>query len=119
MFHPKDKVTIEDKAQGWVISEEDNPKAYGSYSGLDVEAIDLHKHKKWNDIEWFDAQMETGDCLFVPRCPSPPTPTSHLLSPLTNHPPFGAYHHRVHNYKHAILPYCNSVQPASEIYYLV
>ena len=36
------------------------------YSGMDVDAMDLEKYPAWRNVEWYDVQMETGDCLFIP-----------------------------------------------------
>lgn len=74
-WHPKHKPKIESKALGWVVTEEENADAadhgkdvgYGSYSGkMDVEAMDLETYPGWSELDWYDATLEAGDCLFIP-----------------------------------------------------
>ncbi|XP_035668201.1 bifunctional peptidase and arginyl-hydroxylase JMJD5-like isoform X1 [Branchiostoma floridae] len=38
----------------------------GSFSGVDVEKVDLHKYPGLKDVPWYNATMEAGDCLFIP-----------------------------------------------------
>ena len=66
MMHPRSKLVIEEKAYGWVVAKEDIPAAYGAYSGLNVEAMDLQKYPAWRGVEWYDVQIEQGDCLYIP-----------------------------------------------------
>ncbi|KAI8507973.1 hypothetical protein Bbelb_142130 [Branchiostoma belcheri] len=38
----------------------------GSFSGVDVEKVDLYKYPGLKDVPWYNATMEAGDCLFIP-----------------------------------------------------
>jgi hypothetical protein len=107
-FHPVYKTTIETKENGWVVAERDLPSAYGAFSGLDVENMDLKKYPKWGEIEWYDAQMEEGDCLYIPtswwvpcrarsvRCAPASFPTRCLSHP--NSISASPHHHRYCNF---------------------
>ena len=74
---------IEDKECGWVIAEEEmddstgsieteqdgtrRSKGYGAFAGkMDVDAMDLAKYPCWGQMRWYEANMEAGDCLFIP-----------------------------------------------------
>lgn len=77
MFHPARRDWIESRhACGWVDTESDefhalrpNSKAYGSYGGqpfLNQSDLDLELYPTWAKLEWWDAQLEAGDCFFLP-----------------------------------------------------
>ncbi|XP_071800632.1 tRNA wybutosine-synthesizing protein 5-like [Asterias amurensis] len=42
----------------------DHPE--GSYSGVDVEKVDFEKYPEFKDVEFFEAKMEAGDCIYIP-----------------------------------------------------
>lgn len=56
MFHKKYKPEI----------EADHFMQYGSYSKVDVEAVDMEKFPKLRDLPWYMANITKGDCLFIP-----------------------------------------------------
>lgn len=46
---------------------------YGMYAGafeeegtINVEAMDLLTYPGWSTLEWWDVQLEPGECLFLP-----------------------------------------------------
>ena len=66
-FHPREKPTIETDAFGWVNADGDRSLGYGGFGGrLDVERIDLRRFGGWRDLEWWEADLEAGDCVFIP-----------------------------------------------------
>eukprot|EP00937_MAST-01D_sp_MAST-1D-sp2_P007177 g7177.t1 len=72
-WHPKAKPTIESNRCGWVDADverrERDPqyKAYGAFGGrVDVDSVDLERFPGFAELDWFDATMEPGDCLFIP-----------------------------------------------------
>jgi hypothetical protein len=63
--------------------------------------MDLERYPQWAELEWHDAQMEEGDCLYIPtswyikcthkvytdvHCVHSPPPT-HIRSPASPPPP--------------------------------
>mmetsp|Transcript_51452 Transcript_51452/g.165281 ORF Transcript_51452/g.165281 Transcript_51452/m.165281 type:complete len:247 (-) Transcript_51452:450-1190(-) len=41
---------------------------YGAYFGrLDVDAVDLLKFPGWSEVDWYRADLEAGDCLYIPQ----------------------------------------------------
>lgn len=42
----------------------DHPE--GSYSSLDVDSVDMVKYPGMRDVEFFNAKMFPGDCLYIP-----------------------------------------------------
>lgn len=71
-WHPEWKKNIETHRCGWVdtdIERQTDPgyQAYGAFGGrIDVDAVDLGRYPSWGTMPWWDAQMEPGDCLFIP-----------------------------------------------------
>ena len=66
-FHPREKPRIETDAFGWVNADGDRSLGYGGFGGrLDVERIDLRRFGGWRDLEWWEADLEAGDCVFIP-----------------------------------------------------
>ena len=57
---------------GWVNADnlsEDDPLAntYGAFAGrIDVDRVDLNKYPGWSQVDYYHAEMEAGDCLFLP-----------------------------------------------------
>mmetsp|Transcript_140886 Transcript_140886/g.270281 ORF Transcript_140886/g.270281 Transcript_140886/m.270281 type:complete len:358 (-) Transcript_140886:72-1145(-) len=53
---------------GWVDSELDGSvKGYGAFMGkLDVDRVDLLKYPGWQDVNWTYADLEPGDCVYIP-----------------------------------------------------
>merc|ERR1712196_417982 len=42
-------------------------QGYGGFFGrIDVDAVDLIKYPKWANVEWWYADLEAGDCLYIP-----------------------------------------------------
>ncbi|CAB3977741.1 Hypothetical predicted protein [Paramuricea clavata] len=41
-------------------------KPDGSFSKVDVDKVDLQKYPGLADVPWYKANMEAGDCLFIP-----------------------------------------------------
>jgi hypothetical protein len=64
----KDQDTLETDDYGWwSIEEEPDSKAYGQFfKHIDVSRMDLEKFPKWRDVDWYEATMEPGDCLYIP-----------------------------------------------------
>lgn len=70
----------------------DHPE--GAYSGIDVEAVDYDKYPGLAQVEFMHADMQPGDCLYIPYKWYKLTPmnsmsmnsirvaSSHLYSPL-------------------------------------
>ena len=46
------------EADGWVTDK--------GYSQVDVEAVDMLKFPKLQQIPWYSAKLKKGDCLFIP-----------------------------------------------------
>ncbi|XP_022082158.1 tRNA wybutosine-synthesizing protein 5-like [Acanthaster planci] len=42
----------------------DHPE--GSYSSVDVDRVDFNKYPEFRDIEFFEAKLEAGDCIYIP-----------------------------------------------------
>lgn len=42
----------------------DHPE--GAYSGIDVEAVDYDKYPGLAQVEFQHADLEAGDCLYIP-----------------------------------------------------
>ena len=42
----------------------DHPE--GSYSGVNVERVDFNQYPEFRDVEFFEAKLEAGDCIFIP-----------------------------------------------------
>ncbi|XP_038076574.1 tRNA wybutosine-synthesizing protein 5-like isoform X2 [Patiria miniata] len=42
----------------------DHPE--GSFSGVDVERVDFNKYPEFRDVEFFEAKLEAGDCIYIP-----------------------------------------------------
>merc|ERR1711924_183248 len=55
---------------GWVDTELPNGKGIGGYGAffgkIDVDAVDLIKWPGWIDVKWWYADLEPGDCLYLP-----------------------------------------------------
>lgn len=51
-FHPRHKLVIEDKGSGWINAAKDRPEAYGAFSGVDIDAIDLNTYPLWEKLAW-------------------------------------------------------------------
>ena len=46
------------EAEGW--SDD------GTYSHVDVNAVDQHRFPSLGRVPWWSANMEAGDCLYIP-----------------------------------------------------
>lgn len=42
----------------------DHPE--GAYSGIDVDDVDYSKYPGLADVKFMHAEMEAGDCLYIP-----------------------------------------------------
>lgn len=53
---------------GWVDADmSKSVKGYGAFMGkLDVEKVDLLKYPGWRDVNWTYADLEPGDCIYIP-----------------------------------------------------
>ncbi|XP_028412670.1 tRNA wybutosine-synthesizing protein 5-like [Dendronephthya gigantea] len=40
--------------------------AWGGFSGVDVDKVDFTKYPIFHEVEFHEAKMEAGDCLFIP-----------------------------------------------------
>ncbi|KAK2166835.1 hypothetical protein NP493_1302g00064 [Ridgeia piscesae] len=56
MMDKREKQLVE--AEGW--SDD------GTYSHVDVNAVDLHRFPSLGRVPWWSANMEAGDCLYIP-----------------------------------------------------
>ena len=69
LFHPARKYWIERKSLcGWVDAQATG-HGYGAYGGppfLDVEALDVARYPTWLEMEWWEAELHPGDCIFIP-----------------------------------------------------
>ena len=60
---------------GWVFVEKPDGSresgfedAYGEYAGkLNVSAVDLEAFPGWADVPWYLAELNEGDCLYMPK----------------------------------------------------
>ena len=67
-------VPVDTPDYGWVYVE--NPDgtmregfedAYGDYAAeIDYNNMDLDRFPKWRDVPWFLAELQAGDCLYMP-----------------------------------------------------
>merc|ERR1712061_848882 len=39
---------------------------YGGYFAVDVDKMDLVRYPGWSDIDWYYADLEPGDCMYIP-----------------------------------------------------
>ena len=69
-WHPKYRSQITSAEYGW-HDQNTKPIAGGGYGAfakfIDVDAVDLVKYPGWTELEWYDGDMEPGDCLFIPH----------------------------------------------------
>lgn len=40
--------------------------AWGGFSGVDIDHVNYTKYPIFRDVEFYEAKMESGDCLFIP-----------------------------------------------------
>ncbi|CAE8632031.1 unnamed protein product [Polarella glacialis] len=40
---------------------------YGAYFQLDVDAMDLIRYPGWREVDWYQADLEAGDCIYIPH----------------------------------------------------
>ena len=69
-WHPARRDLIQSKAYGWHNYNEEplHDGGYGSFAKwLDVKDVDLAKYPGWAKLPWWDGDMETGDCLYIPH----------------------------------------------------
>lgn len=73
LMHPRNKEQFEAHPNtkknkfGWVDTDIDRSiPGYGAFMKLDVDAVDLIKHPGWSDVDWWYAELEAGDCLYIP-----------------------------------------------------
>jgi len=73
IYHPKWKKQFEAHPNspkngfGWVDTDLDKKvKGYGAFMKLDVDSIDLTKTPRWSEVDWWYADLEPGDCLYLP-----------------------------------------------------
>ena len=65
-------IDIQTPEYGWVVIDGENgppeglADAYGEYAEIDPDNIDLDKHPGWRDVPWFRADLEAGDCIYMP-----------------------------------------------------
>mmetsp|Transcript_97389 Transcript_97389/g.275347 ORF Transcript_97389/g.275347 Transcript_97389/m.275347 type:complete len:384 (+) Transcript_97389:56-1207(+) len=77
MVHPRWRAKLEEHPNapsppdrfGYVDARVDpSAPGYGAYFGrLDVDAMDLVRFPGWADVEWYRADLQAGDCLYIPR----------------------------------------------------
>jgi len=73
-MHPKYKEQFEAHPNsaknkfGWVDTDLDQSvPGYGAFfGGVDVDKVDLLKYPGWSDIYWSFADLEAGDCVYIP-----------------------------------------------------
>lgn len=70
MVDPRHKIYVENEELGWRVSDtEDKSTGYGSFAGppvLDPTDLNLNDFPRWKEVPWYDAQIEAGDCFFLP-----------------------------------------------------
>lgn len=67
-------VPVNSPEYGWVFVEKPDgtretgfENAYGEYAGnLNVSKIDLNAFPGWRDVPWYLAELNAGDCLYMP-----------------------------------------------------
>jgi hypothetical protein len=78
-WHPKYQGVIESAALGWRDNRKGPPAdgdgvpRYGAYAGafgeaatIDVTAVDLARFPGWASLQWSEAEVQAGDCVFIP-----------------------------------------------------
>lgn len=74
LWHPKYERLIESREFGWIDHQhEPDSERYGMYAGafeeegsINVEQMDLVQFPGWSLLDWWEAELEAGDCLFLP-----------------------------------------------------
>lgn len=74
LMHPKYKKQFEAHPNskqnrfGWVDTDLDRSiPGYGAFMGkVDVNRMDLQSFPGWRKVDWFYADLELGDCLYIP-----------------------------------------------------
>ena len=51
---------------GWYNADVGNAGGYGEWARVDVEAIDIGQFHGFAKMPWWEAKLESGDCLFLP-----------------------------------------------------
>jgi len=52
---------------GFVSEDTPGVKSYGEYAAkIDVDAVDLITYPRWSEVDYWVADLEAGDCLFIP-----------------------------------------------------
>eukprot|EP00929_Paragymnodinium_shiwhaense_P044291 TRINITY_DN22728_c0_g1_i1.p1 TRINITY_DN22728_c0_g1~~TRINITY_DN22728_c0_g1_i1.p1 ORF type:complete len:396 (+),score=47.34 TRINITY_DN22728_c0_g1_i1:95-1282(+) len=77
MVHPRWRSKAEAKANqpgradkfGFIDTRLDSEApGYGAYFGrVDVDAVDLDRYPGWAGVEWYLAELNSGDCLYIPH----------------------------------------------------
>ena len=57
MKHPQDMAAVVE-ARGWVKTKD--------YSSINVENVDMLAFPKLQKLLWWKAEMEVGDCIYIP-----------------------------------------------------
>jgi len=65
---------IETAEFGWIDTTDTSAessgkysKAYGEYFGeIDTDNVDLDRFPKWTSVPWFHAELNAGDCIYMP-----------------------------------------------------
>ncbi|XP_071945559.1 uncharacterized protein [Antedon mediterranea] len=63
----KDWIMIHPKDEGNIPIAKEVLEAYGGFSVIDPERVDLLKHPQFVDVPWKYVNVKAGDCLFIPR----------------------------------------------------
>jgi hypothetical protein len=67
-------IPVDTPEYGWVYTRNEDGSikdgykdAYGDYAAnINYDSVDLETYPKWRDIPWFLAELNAGDCLFMP-----------------------------------------------------
>ena len=72
MFPPGEIKKIVEDDMGWVhatslSSDDEMANTYGAFAGrIDVDRMDLDKYPGWSHVNHYHAEIEAGDCVFIP-----------------------------------------------------
>jgi lysine-specific demethylase 8 len=65
LAHPRQRAQIESAALGWGRGA--SAAAYGEYAAaLNASAVDVAAMPGWLALEWVEAELAPGDCIFIP-----------------------------------------------------
>ncbi|KAI0233047.1 hypothetical protein LSAT2_016683 [Lamellibrachia satsuma] len=92
MFDGRKQIIMMDKRQEQLV-EADQWDADGRYSPVDVTKVDMHQFPSLGRVPWWNAEMDKGDCLYIPpglvryNLSLPPPPPPPAIQPPPPPPP--------------------------------